>query len=62
MPSASGSVTASKEITVNGAKKTITAEVTYNENKPTEEDDVTVTFDAGDGTPVAPITVKRAKR
>lgn len=61
MPSASGSVTASKEITVNGAKKTITAEVTYNENKPTEEDDVTVTFDAGDGTPVAPITVKKGE-
>lgn len=61
MPSASGSVTASKEITVNGAKKTITAEVTYNENKPSEEDEVTVTFDAGDGTPVAPITVKKGE-
>lgn len=61
MPSASGSVTASKEITVNGAKKTITAEVTYNENKPVEEDEVTVTFDAGDGTPVAPITVKKGE-
>ena len=61
MPSASGSVTASKEITVNGAKKTITAEVTYNENKPTEEDEVTVTFDAGDGTPVAPITLKKGE-
>lgn len=61
MPSASGSVTASKEITVNGAKKTITAEVTYNENKPSGEDEVTVTFDAGDGTPVAPITVKKGE-
>lgn len=61
MPSASGSVTASKDITVNGAKKTITAEVTYNENKPVEEDEVTVTFDAGDGTPVAPITVKNGE-
>lgn len=61
MPSASGSVTASKEITVNGAKKTITAEVTYNENKSSEEDEVTVTFDAGDGTPVAPITVKKGE-
>lgn len=61
MPNASGSVTASKEITVNGAKKTITAEVTYNENKPSEEDEVTVTFDAGDGTPVAPITVKKGE-
>lgn len=61
MPNASGSVTASKDITVNGAKKTITAEVTYNENKPTEEDEVTVTFDAGDGTPVAPITVKKGE-
>lgn len=61
MPSASGSVTASKEITVNGAKKTITAEVTYNENKPAEEDEVTVTFDAGDGTPVAPITLKKGE-
>ena len=61
MPSASGSVTASKDITVNGAKKTITAEVTYNENKPVEEDEVTVTFDAGDGTPVAPITVKKGE-
>lgn len=61
MPSASGSVTASKEITVNSAKKTITAEVTYNENKPVEEDEVTVTFDAGDGTPVAPITVKKGE-
>lgn len=61
MPSASGSVTASKDITVNGAKKTITAEVTYNENKPSEEDEVTVTFDAGDGTPVAPITVKKGE-
>lgn len=61
MPSASGSVTASKDITVNGAKKTITAEVTYNENKPSEEDEVTVTFDAGDGTPVAPITLKKGE-
>lgn len=61
MPSASGSVTASKEITVNGAKKTITADITYNENKPVEEDEVTVTFDAGDGTPVAPITVKKGE-
>lgn len=61
MPNASGSVTVSKDITVNGAKKTITAEVTYNENKPVEEDEVTVTFDAGDGTPVAPITVKKGK-
>ena len=61
MPNASGSVTASKDITVNGAKKTITAEVTYNENKPSEEDEVTVTFDAGDGTPVAPITVKKGE-
>lgn len=61
MPSASGSVTASKDITVNGAEKTITAEVTYNENKPSEEDEVTVTFDAGDGTPVAPITVKKGE-
>ena len=61
MPSARGSVTASKDITVNGAKKTITAEVTYNENKPSEEDEVTVTFDAGDGTPVAPITVKKGE-
>lgn len=60
MPSASGSVTASKDITVNGAKKTITAEVTYNENKPAEEE-VTVTFDAGDGTPVAPITLKKGE-
>lgn len=61
LPSASGSVTASKDITVNGAKKTITAEVTYNENKPVEEDEVTVTFDAGDGTPVAPITLKKGE-
>ncbi len=61
MPSASGSVTASKDITVNGAKKTITADITYNENKPVEEDEVTVTFDAGDGTPVAPITVKKGE-
>lgn len=61
MPSASGSVTASKDITVNGAKKTITADITYNENKPLEEDEVTVTFDAGDGTPVAPITVKKGE-
>lgn len=61
MPSASGSVTVSKEITVNGDKKTITAEVTYNENKPAEEDEVTVTFDAGDGTPVAPITLKKGE-
>lgn len=61
MPSASGSVTASKDITVNGAKKTITADITYNENKPSEEDEVTVTFDAGDGTPVAPITVKKSE-
>ena len=61
MPNASGSVTASKDITVNGAKKTITADITYNENKPSEEDEVTVTFDAGDGTPVAPITVKKGE-
>ena len=61
LPNASGSVTASKDITVNGAKKTITAEVTYNENKLVEEDEVTVTFDAGDGTPVAPITVKKGE-
>lgn len=61
MPNASGSVTVSKDITVNGAKKTITAEVTYNENKPVEEDEVTVTFDAGDGTPVAPITLKKGE-
>lgn len=61
LPSASGSVTASKEITVNGAKKTITADITYNENKPSGEDEVTVTFDAGDGTPVAPITVKKGE-
>lgn len=61
MPSASGSVTASKDITVNGAKKTITADITYNENKPSEEDEVTVTFDAGDGTPVSPITVKKGE-
>lgn len=61
MPSASGSVTASKDITVNGAKKTITADITYNENKPSEKDEVTVTFDAGDGTPVAPITVKKGE-
>lgn len=61
MPNASGSVTVSKDITVNGAKKTITAEVTYNENKPAEEDEVTVTFDAGDGTPVAPITLKKGE-
>lgn len=61
LPNASGSVTASKDITVNGVKKTITAEVTYNENKPAEEDEVTVTFDAGDGTPVAPITVKKGE-
>lgn len=61
MPSASGSVTASKDITVNGAEKTITADITYNENKPSEEDEVTVTFDAGDGTPVAPITVKKGE-
>lgn len=61
MPSASGSVTASKDITVNDAKKTITADITYNENKPSEEDEVTVTFDAGDGTPVAPITVKKGE-
>lgn len=61
LPNASGSVTASKEITVNGAKKTITADITYNENKPSEEDEVTVTFDAGDGTPVAPITVKKGE-
>ncbi len=61
MPNASGSVTASKEITVNGAKKTITADITYNENKPSEEDEVTVTFDAGDGTPVAPITLKKGE-
>lgn len=61
MPSASGSVTASKEITVNGAEKTITADITYNENKPSGEDEVTVTFDAGDGTPVAPITVKKGE-
>lgn len=60
LPNASGSVTASKDITVNGAKKTITAEVTYNENKPADEE-VTVTFDAGDGTPVAPITVKKGE-
>ena len=60
LPNASGSVTASKDITVNGAKKTITAEVTYNENKPAEEE-VTVTFDAGDGTPVAPITLKKGE-
>lgn len=59
-PNASGSVTASKDITVDGVKKTITAKVTYNENKPTEEE-VTVTFDAGDGTPVAPITVKKGE-
>ena len=61
MPSASGSVTASKDITVNGAKKTITADITYNENKPSEEEEVTVTFDAVDGTPVAPITVKKGE-
>ena len=61
LPNASGSVTVSKEITVNGAKKTITADITYNENKPSEEDEVTVTFDAGDGTPVAPITVKKGE-
>lgn len=61
MPSASGSVTASKDITVNGAEKTITADITYNENKPSGEDEVTVTFDAGDGTPVAPITVKKGE-
>lgn len=61
LPNASGSVTASKQITVNGAKKTITADITYNENKPSEEDEVTVTFDAGDGTPVAPITVKKGE-
>lgn len=61
LPNASGSVTVSKDITVNGAKKTITAEVTYNENKPSEEDEVTVTFDAGDGTPVAPITLKKGE-
>ncbi len=60
LPNASGSVTASKDITVNGAKKTITAEVTYNENTPAEEE-VTVTFDAGDGTPVAPITLKKGE-
>lgn len=60
MPNASGSVTVSKDITVNGAKKTITAEVTYNENMPAEEE-VTVTFDAGDGTPVAPITLKKGE-
>ena len=60
LPGASGSVTASKDITVNGVKKTITAAVTYNENKPAEEE-VTVTFDAGDGTPVAPITVKKGE-
>lgn len=60
LPNASGSVTVSKDITVNGAKKTITAEVTYNENKPAEEE-VTVTFDAGDGTPVAPITLKKGE-
>lgn len=61
LQNASGSVTASKDITVNGAKKTITADITYNENKPSEEDEVTVTFDAGDGTPVAPITVKKGE-
>lgn len=61
MPNASGSVTASKNITVDGVKKTITAKVTYNENKPSEEDEVTVTFDAGDGTPVAPITLKKGE-
>lgn len=61
LPSASGSVTASKDITVNGAEKTITADITYNENKPSGEDEVTVTFDAGDGTPVAPITVKKGE-
>ena len=60
-PNASGSVTASKDITVDGVKKTITAKVTYNENKPADEDEVTVTFDAGDGTPVAPITVKKGE-
>ena len=60
LPGASGSVTASKDITVNGVKKTITAAVTYNENKPAEEE-VTVTFDAGDGTPVAPITLKKGE-
>ena len=60
-PNASGSVTASKDITVDGVKKTITAKVTYNENKPVDEEEVTVTFDAGDGTPVAPITVKKGE-
>ena len=35
--------------------------ISYNENKPSEEDEVTVTFDAGDGTPVAPITVKKGE-
>ncbi len=61
LPTTSGSVTASKDITVNGVKKTITAEVTYNENKPVESEDVTVTFDTGDGTPVDPITLKKGE-
>lgn len=61
LPNTSGSVTASKDITVNGVNKTITAEVTYNENKPVADDEVTVTFDAGEGTSVAPITVKKGE-
>lgn len=62
LPNTSGSITASKDITVNGVKKTITADVTYNEAvPPVSDDDVTVTFDAGDGTSVAPITVKKGE-
>lgn len=57
----SGNVTASKDITVSGVKKTIPAKFTYNENKPAENDEVTVTFDAGDGTSVTPITVKKGE-
>ena len=54
-----GSVIANKDITVNGVKKTITAKVAYTDNEPSEGEEVTVTFDTGDGTPVEPITVKK---
>ncbi len=56
-----GNVIANKDITVNGVKKTITAKVVYTDNEPSEGEEVTVTFDTGDGTPVEPITVKKGE-
>ena len=55
------SVTAEKEVMVNGIARTIKATITYNEKAVSEDDTVTITFESFEGTPVDAITVEKGE-